>query len=62
MMDILKDFWAQCLNVYAIYSDIIHSILPAELGDLCEYVLDVIIVCLIVKGVASIAFGTRVKG
>lgn len=61
-MDVLNDIWAKMCEIYVAYSSFIHSIFPSQLGDLVEGVLDIAVVCLLVKGLATLAFGTRNKG
>lgn len=59
MKNVLLEIWTEIVKLYTMYSDFIHSILPAELGDLAEAVLDIAIACLIVKAIASVAFKTK---
>lgn len=59
ILNIFTEIWASLVKFYGMYSDFIHSILPAELGDLLEAVLDIIVACLIVKFIADAAFRTR---
>lgn len=62
MKDFFINFWAKCVEIYCAYSDLIHSVFPKDLGDLVEYVLDIVIVIAIIKIVASIAFSTKNNG
>jgi len=62
MKEFLSNIWIKCVEYYSIYSDFIHSIFPKELGDLIEGVLDIAIVCIIVKLISTLAFGTRNNG
>lgn len=58
-MQVIKDLWAKICELYMMYSDFIHSIFARELGDLVEYVLDIVVVCLIIKVIAGAAFHTK---
>ncbi len=59
MKQFFIDLWAKCCELYGYYSSFIHSIFPKELGDLVEYILDIIIACLIIKMIADVAFKTK---
>lgn len=59
MKDFFSNIWTEIVKLYGMYSSFVHSILPAELGDLAEAVIDIAIACLIVKMVADIAFKTK---
>lgn len=61
-MDVLNDIWVKMCEIYVAYSSFIHSIFPKELGDLVEGILDIVVVCLIIKGLATLAFGTKNNG
>lgn len=58
-MVILQEIWTAIVKGYILYSDMIHSVLPGQLGDLAEGILDIIIVAAIIKIIASFAFGTK---
>ena len=62
MKDFFINIWAKCVEFYGMYSDFIHSILPRELGDLAEYVLDIAIVAAIVLAIGKIAFSSNNRG
>lgn len=62
MANVFTEIWAKIVEFYTLYSDAIHSVFPSQLGDLVEYVIDIAIACLIVKAVASMAFGTKGNG
>lgn len=62
MKEFFASVWAKCVEWYGMYSDFIHSILPREVGDLAEYVLDIAIVAGIVFAIGRIAFSTNNNG
>ncbi len=59
MEKFFSNIWDTLVNIYTSYSDFVHSILPGQLGDLVVFVLNLIVVCIIIKIVASVAFGTK---
>lgn len=59
MLNLLKNLWDTIVNCYLLYSGFIHSILPGAIGDLIEGLLDIAIVCLIIKIIASYAFHSK---
>ncbi len=60
--NIFGNIWAKIVEFYGIYSSAIHSVFPSQLGDLVEYVIDIAVACLIIKGISSVAFGTKGNG
>ena len=62
MKDFFKSIGEFIVKAYSTYSDFIHSIFAAELGDFVEYLLDIIVAAAIVKLVASVAFRTKGNG
>ncbi len=61
-MEVLNDIWATLCEWYQAYSSLVHSVFPSQLGDLVEGVVDIAVVCLIIKVVSSVAFGTKNNG
>ena len=59
MEQIFNDIWSAIVKYYTIYSDFIHSILPGQLGDLAEGLIDIVIVIAIIKIISTFAFGTK---
>lgn len=62
LKEIFTNLWAKMCEFYGYYSAAIHKILPGDVGNLAEAVLDIAIACLIVKIVADIAFSTKNNG
>ncbi len=59
MKDSFSNIWDSLVKIYTSYSDFVHSIIPGQLGDLVVFILNLIVVCIIVKIIASVAFGTK---
>ena len=59
MLNIFKGLWEAIVNIYMMYSDFIHSIFPAELGNLVEGCIDIAVAVLVVKLVSDAAFKTK---
>jgi hypothetical protein len=61
LMNVFTDIWEVIVKYYTLYSEMIHSVFPSQLGDLVEGILDIIIVCAIIKIIADAAFKTKVQ-
>jgi len=59
MKEFFTNLWTKCIELYTSYSNFIHTYIPRELGDLVEYIIDIIVICILVKIIASFAFGSR---
>ena len=55
----MKTIWEEIVKYYTVYSDFIHSIFPSQLGDLVVYLIDIVVIVLIIKMIASLAFGNK---
>ncbi len=62
MADVFNNIWVTICEWYQSYSSLIHSVFPSQLGDLVEGILDIVVVCLLIKIIASVAFGTKNNG
>ena len=56
---ILQKVWNELVKLYGNYSAFIHNIAPDELGNLIEYVIDIIVVALLIKLIGTLAFRKR---
>lgn len=59
MKKVFSDIWEGILKYYMIYSNFVHSIFPAELGDLVVFLIDMVVAVGIVFLVAKSAFGSK---
>ena len=59
MKEFFMELWSTIVNYYMIYSDFIHSIFRAQVGDLVEGLIDLGVVVAIVLAVARFAFASR---
>ena len=57
--EFFTNLWAKLVELYAMYSDFVHSIFPDKLGDYFVYLIDLAVIVLIVWLVAKAAFRTR---
>ncbi len=55
----MKTFLAKIVEIYMIYSDAIHSILPSKLGDIAEVVIDLGVVFVLVLVIGKSAFKSK---
>ncbi len=62
MGEFFNNIWVTICEWYQAYSAFIHSFFPSQLGDLVEGIIDIVVACLIIKLLASIAFGTKNNG
>ena len=62
MAEVFNNIWITVCEWYQSYSSFIHSIFPSQLGDLVEGVFDIVVVCIVIKLLASIGFGTKNNG
>ena len=53
---ILQKIWTEIVKMYASYSSFIHGILPDQLGDLLEYLIDIAVVVLLIRVLGGAAF------
>lgn len=61
-MKFFQNIWAKIVEFYALYSDAIHSVFPKQIGDLVEGIIDIALVCLLIKIISSVAFRTKNNG
>lgn len=61
-MEYVQNIWAKIVELYALYSGAIHNVFPKQIGDLVEGLIDIAIVCLLIKIISSIAFKTKNNG
>ena len=53
---IIQKIWNEIVKFYGEYSAFIHSIAPDELGNLIEYVIDIIVAALLIRIIGGAAF------
>ncbi len=62
MKEFFIELWAKICEYYGYYSAAIHKILPGDVGNLAESVINITVACLIIKLVADLAFSTKNHG